>query len=176
MRVAVLDFAREEHERIVEQIRAVSFLGLFHALQEVGVLGNFPRRNRAQVRELLRIVLVVRDLVVRAFHAQERVVPVAAGVVEHEGHHAGHVAAECRHYEIKHHLDVGLVVERLGWRAARLTLGRDRLLETAQSRQVFIELAFVRGAGSRAHPFRVARHVVEDAALAASLQDAQPPG
>ena len=178
VRVAVGDAAAIDDHAIVEE-RALAFAHGLQAFEEVGELRHVEAIDLRQLRLLLRIAAVVRDVVMAIGHAGEGVAAVAAIVGHHESGDPGGVGLESEGEEVEHDAEVLFVIARHA--GGRGVFGRghgealgafEALLNLADAGEVFVELLLVADAESGAELPGVGEDEVENALVRSLAADA----
>ena len=119
--VAVAERRPEQDHRIVQH-RAFAFLHVAEFAQQIAVLLHVPAVDHGVLPQLLGIVGVVRDLVMRVGDAFEKTeIDAADGVAEHERADARGVALERERDQIQHEADVLL----MAWPDSRSASARE---------------------------------------------------
>ena len=125
-----------------------------------------------EARDLVRLVLMMRQAVVRLVHAHLRIRTVVQIARHHEGEDAGDVRLKRQRHQVEHQADMGLVHlggtdRRLGHLEVRprlLLRPDDAAFDLAHVVQIFAEARLVAGAKPLLQSRRRLRHRIEDAA------------
>jgi len=155
--IAVADAARVDDRRRIEQ-RAGTRLSRVQSLQERGEALDMESVDRADARELVRIVAVMAQVVMPLGHRQESIAAIAARVAEHEGRDARLVRLERERDQLVHRIEpcgeVTALREDVLWRwrrvLLRLLFAFDATFELAHAVEIRRELRAVAAAGAKA--------------------------
>ena len=105
MRVTVRDPGPVNHGYVVHQ-RAIAVARGAQLVEQIREHLHVIRVDLRRFRNLLGLVLMVRDRMVRVGHADLRICHTALLMPEHERDHAGHIALISQNHQVEHQLEV----------------------------------------------------------------------